>query len=55
MKEIKVRIKNVYGQDLYYPACPESQFFCDIANTVTLKPSTIEILKKHKVKITPVL
>jgi hypothetical protein len=55
MKEIKVKIKSIYGVDKMYPACPESQMFCDIAGTLTLTESLQNILKKNEWKITPIL
>ena len=55
MKEIKVKIKSVYGVDKMYPACPESQMFCDIAGTLTLTESLQSILVKRGWKITPTL
>jgi hypothetical protein len=38
-----------------YPACPESQLFCDIAGTKVLTESAQNILKKNGWKITPIL
>ncbi len=42
MKKIKIPIKNVYGNNVVYPACPESILFAKIAGTKTL---TIDCLK----------
>ena len=39
--QIKVKLKNVYGQDLYYPACSKSKLFAQIAGTTTLTPETL--------------
>ena len=39
--EIKVKLKNVYGQDLVYPACSKSKLFAEIAGTTTLTPETL--------------
>lgn len=55
MKELKVKIKNVYGNDLMYPACSESQMFCDIANSKTITDSLKKILEKNGYKITSIL
>lgn len=55
MKEIKVKIKSVYGSDKMYPACPDSQMFCDIAGTKILTESLQNILVKRGWKITPIL
>lgn len=43
--EITVRIKNVYGTDLIYPACNTSQAIARISGRKTLKRYDIEILK----------
>ena len=39
--EIKVKLKNVYGQDLVYPACSKAKLFAQIAGTTTLTPETL--------------
>jgi len=39
--EIKVKLKNVYGQDLVYPACSKSKLFAQIAGTTTLTSETL--------------
>ena len=39
--EIKVKIKNNRGKDLYYPACSKSKLFAQIAGTTTLTPETL--------------
>ena len=39
--EIKVTIKNVYGQDLVYPVCSKAKVFAQIAGTTTLTPETL--------------
>jgi len=53
--EIKVRAKNVYGKLNLYPACPDSQLFCDIAGTKTLTANLIAILSKRGWTITEIL
>jgi hypothetical protein len=55
MKEIKVHVKNIYGNRTLYPACADSQLFCDIAGTKTLTPSLVAILSKRGWTITEVL
>jgi hypothetical protein len=55
MKEIKVRVKNNYGYHAIYPACADSQFFCDIAGTKTLTPSLVALLSKRGWTITEIL
>ena len=39
--EIKVKLKNVYGQDLVYPVCSKAKVFAQIAGTTTLTPETL--------------
>jgi len=41
MSEIKVKVKNVYGQDLVYPICPKAKIFAQIAGTTTITPETL--------------
>jgi len=53
--EIKVRVKNIYGNRSLYPACIDSQLFCDIAGTKTLTPSLVALLSKRGWTITEVL
>lgn len=43
--EITVTIKNVYGSDLVYPACPKAMTFAALAGTKTLKPHTLRLIK----------
>lgn len=42
---IKVRIKNVYGNELIYPVCEYAKTFARIANTKTLAQRDIESIK----------
>ena len=44
-KQILVRVKNVYGNDLVYPACGKAEHFASIAGTKTLSPYSIEKIK----------
>jgi len=39
--EIKVKLKNVYGQDLIYPVCSKAKAFAEIAGTTTLTTYTL--------------
>jgi len=39
--QIKVKLKNVYGQDLVYPVCSKAKVFAQIAGTTTLTPETL--------------
>ena len=42
---IKVIIKNVYGNELIYPACETSQMFARLTGTKTLSRYAISIIK----------
>lgn len=42
---IKVRVRNLYGNTLYYPVCDNAECFATIANTQTLTPMTIAKIK----------
>ena len=44
-KKIQVVKKNVYGNDLVYPACKESKFFTELTGRKTL---TLDDLRKIK-------
>ena len=44
MKQITVKIKNVYGKDLYYPVCQEAKRFARIVGSTTLTPRTLKKL-----------
>lgn len=54
MKEIKVKIKSVNGTDKMYPACPESQFLCDISGNEVLTERIQNILKRRGWTITTI-
>ena len=38
---VKVQIKNVYGNETVYPACPDAVTFAAIAGTRTLTADTL--------------
>jgi hypothetical protein len=51
MKTLKVEIKNVYGKDLIYPACEDSEIFTQLIGQATLGSvdghhQEIELIKK---------
>lgn len=50
-KEILVKIKNVYGTDQIYPACPEAEIFAQLAGTKTLTKTAINLIKDLGFKI----
>ena len=46
MQTARVQVKNVYGNEVFYPACPTAQLFADVAGTKTLTENTLRILKR---------
>ncbi len=50
-KTITVRIKNNYGTEYIYPVCPNAQNFADIADTKTLTPYVITLIKSLGFKV----
>lgn len=51
MNSITVKIKNNYGVEHIYPVCPKAQSFADIADTKTLTPYVIKLIKSLGYKI----
>lgn len=45
MTKIQVNIKNVYGQDLIYPACETAKNLTKLTGKKTLTPDAISIIK----------
>lgn len=46
MKTIKVSIRNVYGNETIYPACPNAVTFAAIAGTKTLTSDTLGLIER---------
>ena len=46
MKTLKVKIRNVYGQDLVYPACESSKLFAFLTNSRTLSDGARRTIKQ---------
>jgi len=46
MKTLKVKIKNVYGQDLVYPACESSKLFAFLTKSQTLSDGARRTIKQ---------
>lgn len=44
--ELKVKIKNVYGNDVVYPVCEQSQLFTALTNKKTLTERDISVIKR---------
>lgn len=44
--DIKVTIKNVYGQEKIYPACDKAIIFADMINQKTLTDRDIAMIKQ---------
>ena len=45
-KQIFVTIRNIYGNDMIYPACEQSRLLAELANHKTLTPSDLRIIRK---------
>lgn len=45
MKEIKIKIKSVYGNDVIYPVCSDARLFSELAGTKTLTKQAIYVIK----------
>jgi hypothetical protein len=43
--DILITVKNVYGNEMVYPACDTARKFADLLNTKTLTPRALEIIK----------
>ena len=43
--QLQVTIKNVYGEDKVYPACDQSRLLAQLAQTKTLTPPSLSIIK----------
>jgi hypothetical protein len=46
MKTLKVKIRNVYGQDLVYPACESSKLFAFLTKSQTLSDGARRTIKQ---------
>ena len=45
MKEIKIKIKAVYGNDVIYPVCSDARLFAELAGTKTLTKQAVNVIK----------
>ena len=48
---ITVKIKNHYGAEHIYPVCTKAHSFADIADTKTLTPYVIKLIKSLGYKV----
>jgi len=46
MEKLKVKIRNVYGKDLVYPACSKSKLFALLTNSQTLSDGARRTIKE---------
>ena len=42
---ITVDVRNVYGNTMYYPMCDTAKTFAKLANTTTLTPQAVRLIK----------
>ena len=45
MKTLKVKIKNVYGNEMIYPVCEDSKVFANLTNSKTLTEQSRRLIK----------
>lgn len=45
-KHIEVTIKNVFGNEKIYPACPDAEIFCKLIGQKTLTERDINLIKQ---------
>jgi hypothetical protein len=50
--EIKVEIRNVYGEQKVYPMCETAKDLAALTGCITLTPHAIQLIKKLGYKIT---
>jgi hypothetical protein len=43
--QIKIEVRNVYGEQKFYPACTTGKMFAQIAGTKTLTAEKCELIK----------
>lgn len=55
MIKVFVKIKNIYGRDMAYPACPITEIIASIAKTKTLSDNDLRAIRKLGYEITQVL
>jgi len=49
--KIKVKSREVYGNELFYPVCETAQAFANLTNKKTLSPYSLRIIKNLKYSI----
>ena len=50
--EIQIEIKNIYGENKFYPICEKSRVFADLLEQKTLTKRDLEQIKKLGFQIT---
>lgn len=55
MIKVTVSIKNVYGKELIYPACPITEIFAELTKTKTLSDNDLANIIKlgYKIEVKP--
>ena len=46
MKELEVKVKNVYGNTYYYPTCRDGETLAELAGTKTLTPAIMKLANR---------
>lgn len=44
---INVKVRNIYGRDVYYPDCKVSRFFASLCGTKTLTDAALKKIKEQ--------
>lgn len=50
--EIQIELKNIYGENKFYPICEKSKVFADLLEQKTLTKKDLEQIKKLGFEIT---
>jgi len=50
-RTITVSIRNVYGNETIYPACPTSLFFCRLARTKTITEEMMRLIRAQGIDV----
>jgi len=49
--KITISIRQVYGNETIYPACPHSAFLCALAKTKTITPEMLRLIRAQGYQI----
>ena len=52
--EVKVSLKKAYGREMYAPACPVAELFCQLVSAKNLTIEQLRIIRKLGFKVSAV-